>query len=82
LRVIFLAFSHFSALIFLAGDSSELGVLSGAGRLGGGFIVPSVLAVLATLAALAAPEPVKFSRSGGGVAATGVPNITGFGPLA
>jgi hypothetical protein len=61
-------------LIFLAGDPSELGVLSGAGRLGGG-IVPSTTAMLAALAPLA----VKLSRTGGCDA--GAPSITGFGPL-
>lgn len=61
-------------LSFLAGDPSELGVLSGAERLGGG-IVASTAAVL--VEGLAAP-PVKLNLSG---CADGAPTTTGFGAL-
>jgi len=62
------------ALSFLAGEPSVLGVLSGAGRLGGG-MVPSTTAMLEALA----PPPVKLSRNDGCDA--GAPSKTFFGPL-
>ena len=61
-------------LIFLAGEPSELGVLSGAGRLGG-CMVPSATAMVEALAPLA----VKLSLTGG--CAAGAPSTTGLGPL-
>jgi len=75
---IFFSFAVPSAgpdLIFLAGGS-EFGVLSGAGRLGGGG--GGMIGTTATLEGLA-PLAVKLSLSGG--CAAGAPSTTGLGPL-
>jgi len=65
-------------LIFLAGYPSEFGILSGAGRLGGGII--GLTGILEGLAPLA----VKLNLTGGcaaGECAAGAASTTGLGAL-